>query len=125
MKAISTDQIRSLIWNAPSPYSSKKCETWTSGWPAIVSPLETICSWREIMSASLQCHHPRMRMIQYSPDRWRLLDGPLSRAMTSLIPVERPAFLLAQRPEYRLGGQRQIHQADANRVVERVGDGGR
>src|SRR5208282_574964 len=68
MKAISTDQIRSLIWNAPSPYSSKKCETWTSGWPA---------------------------------------------------------FLLAQRPEYRLGGQRQIHQADANRVVERVGDGGR
>src|SRR6516164_1312287 len=46
MSAIRIDQKISLIWNAPTPCSSKKCETCTSAWPAIVSPPSGRCLFR-------------------------------------------------------------------------------
>src|SRR5580704_14307819 len=50
--ASSTDQMMSLIWNAPSPCWSRKCETWTSAASAIVSPRQDYFCGGEGMSAA-------------------------------------------------------------------------
>src|SRR5215472_15485403 len=107
MMAISTDQMISLIWNEPSPYSSRKCETWTSAASAIVcSPGVFLMRGEAYGSRALKESGNRAQ---------RVGGGPSLRR-------QRPSVLLAQRAEHRLRRQRQLGQPHADRVVDGVGD---